>query len=128
MFLLQVGTFKTTNNSDYGYNWNEFNSTSDAFETVSLTAGPHTIEVTLKQASDGYGIEIDQLAVSFGSNVTMEELACGDTTQTTELAGEGVTESTTGEAAEELTMESREGTDADKPENSEVSCEGEGDC
>ena len=87
ILFVQVGTFKTANNSNYGLNWDVFNTTAGGFNPVSLDAGRHTLVIALRDYMDDWGIEIDSLKVSTASNSTMEELACDNPAGTT-----GVTE------------------------------------
>ena len=87
ILFVQVGTFKTANNSNYGLNWDVFHTTACGFNPVSLDAGRHTLVIALRDYIDERGIEIDGLNVSTASNSTMEELACDNPAGTT-----GVTE------------------------------------
>ena len=124
--------FRTANNSDHGLNWDQFNTTSGTFETVSLSAGEHTLDVVLMQYMDDWGIEIDQLMLSFGSNITKEEIVCEDAGVTSEVT-EDVTEATPSKAEESTeTSENAEGVPAENTEEakagkgeSAAACEGE---
>ncbi|KAK7113070.1 uncharacterized protein [Littorina saxatilis] len=110
----EVGSFNTTGTTNGGLQWNVFNNTETVFDTLPLTAGQHAIEVTLRNATDSWGIEIDQISVSFASNATLADVSCEELVTGSPEATTGLpTEDTTAEGKEEV--EGKEGGEIVEP-------------
>nr|KAG5703191.1 hypothetical protein BaRGS_027356 [Batillaria attramentaria] len=74
-----MGTFNTTDNSNRGFNWNDFHSAGPFSDVVpNLQPGRHQLEAVLVKSmpTDKWGIEIDQVRLFFGIDVTKDELLC----------------------------------------------------
>lgn len=98
-----VGTFNAHNNSNNGNNWDVFLTTNTIFETLHLQPGNHTLKISLKSYFDIWGVEIDQVTVSFGSGRSLADVSCEKPNDTTATSKTDFAETATTKDAETST-------------------------